>query len=297
LTRAKQKLNYRSLTDFDRDRWVDATRWLNYVRNSGEKEEMMKLLEGKGALVFGVANHRSIAWGIARQLHAQGASVGITYADEGLRRHVAPLAEEIGAPFLEKCDLTNDAEIASVAEKAAAALGRIDILVHAVAYARKEDLSGAFSETSRKGFRVAMEISCYSLVAVTREALPFMSDEGSVITLTYYGGEKVAPNYNVMGVAKAALESATRYLAAELGPRGIRVNAISAGPVRTLSAAGVSGFKDMYNEFPRIAPMRRHLDIDDVGSAAVWLASDLSRNTTGQTLFVDGGYSILATPG
>lgn len=260
------------------------------------EEEKVKLLEGKRALVFGVANHRSIAWGIARQLYTHGATVGITYADEALRRHVAPLAEELESPFLEKCDVTSDEEIAAVTGRAAAALGPFDAVVHAIAYARKEELSGAFSETSREGFRVAMEISCYSLVAITRSALPHMRDEGAVMTVTYYGGEKVAPNYNVMGVAKAALESATRYLAAELGPRGIRVNAISAGPLRTLSAAGVGGFKDMYNEFPRIAPMRRHMDIDDVGSAAVWLASDLSRNTTGQNIFVDGGYSILATP-
>ncbi|MFP4301326.1 MAG: enoyl-ACP reductase [Spirochaetaceae bacterium] len=254
----------------------------------------MRIVEGKTALVFGVANHRSIAWGIARQLKAHGARLGISYAAESLERHVAPLAEEVGAEVLTKCDVTRDEEIAYAIDQAREAIGRIDILVHAVAFARKEDLSGAFSETSREGFRVAMDVSCYSFIALTRHALPYMAEEASIITVTYYGGEKVAPNYNVMGVAKAALESSTRYLAAELGPRGIRVNAISAGPLRTLSAAGVSGFKDMYNQFPQTAPMRRHITTEDVGDAAVWLASDLSRNTTGQVLFVDGGYSILA---
>ncbi len=254
----------------------------------------MSLLEGKTALVFGVANHRSIAWGIARQLKAHGARLGISYATDSLERHVAPLAEEVGAELMTKCDVTKDEEIASAMEKAQEAFGRIDILVHAIAFAKKEDLSGAFSETSRQGFHVAMDVSCYSFVALTHHALPYMAEEASIMTVTYYGGEKVAPNYNVMGVAKAALESSARYLAAELGPRGIRVNAISAGPLRTLSAAGVSGFKDMYNEFAHTAPMRRHITTEDVGDAAVWLGSDLSRNTTGQVLFVDAGYNILA---
>ena len=256
----------------------------------------MGLLDGKRALIFGIANDHSIAWGIARQLYKHGARVALSYAAENLERRVRPLAEKVESDFVRRCDLTKDEEIAALFEDAREELGSIDILVHAVAFARREDLSREFSATDRDGFRLALEVSCYSLVAVTRGALPLMGEEGSVMTVTYYGGEKVAANYNVMGVAKAALESSTRYLAAELGPKGIRVNAISAGPVRTLSAAGVGGFKEMYNRFPEYAPLRRNIDIDDVGSTAVWLASDLSRNTTGQVVFVDGGYSILAGP-
>ncbi|MFP4206481.1 MAG: enoyl-ACP reductase [Spirochaetaceae bacterium] len=256
----------------------------------------MELLEGKTALVAGVANERSIAFGIARQLHAHGARVGLSYASETLKRRVEPLAEKIDAPFAQLCDVTDDGDIAALSDRAAADLGHVDVLVHAVAYARREDLKGAFADTSREGFHIAMDVSVYSLIALTRAMLPLMSSGASVITVTYYGGEKVAANYNVMGVAKAALESATRYLAADLGPSGIRVNAISAGPIKTLSAAGVSGFKDVYDEFPRYAPLRRHVEADDVGRAAVWLAGDLSRNTTGDVLFVDAGYNILAGP-
>ena len=253
----------------------------------------MGLLDGKTALIFGIANDRSIAWGIARQLHAHGASVALSYAAEPLERRVVPLAQEIGASFVQKCDLSNDDEIGVLFERAKEELGTIDILIHAVAFAPREALSGNFSETTREAFRVTMDISVYTLVAVTRGALPLMSEGASIVTVTYYGGEKVAPNNNVMGVAKAALESATRYLAAELGERGIRVNAVSAGPIRTLSAAGVSGFRDHYRRFPDFAPMRRHVEQDDVGNAAVFLASDLSRNTTGEVLFVDAGANIV----
>lgn len=256
----------------------------------------MNLLEGKTALVFGVANERSIAWGIARELHAHGATVGLSYAHESLERRVRPLAEQINSTFVQKCDVGSDEEIAALFERAAGELGHIDILVHAVAYARREDLTGAFSATSREGFHTAMDVSVYSLVAITREALALMGSGSSVLTVTYYGGEKVAANYNVMGVAKAALESATRYLASELGPRGIRVNAISAGPIRTLSAAGVSGFKEVYNAFSSVAPLRQNIEIEDVGQAAVWLSSTMSRNTTGHVLFVDGGFNTLAGP-
>ncbi len=253
----------------------------------------MNLLDGKTALIFGVANDHSIAWGIAKELHAHGARLAFSYAGEALERRVRPLAVSVGASFVEPCDVGKDADIEAVFAKTAAALGKIDILVHAVAYAGREELSRPYSETSRAGFQTAMDISVYSFTALARAARPVMPDGGSMLTLTYYGSQKVMPNYNVMGVAKAALESSVRYLAAELGPQGIRVNAISAGPVRTLSAAGVSGFKDLYRAFTEIAPLRRPITIEDVGGTAVWLASDLSRTVTGEVVYVDSGYNIL----
>jgi len=255
----------------------------------------MKLLEGKRALIFGVANDHSIAWGIAKAMHEQGAELAFSYAAEALERRVRPLAESVGSNFVEKCNVTEDQEIETVFNKAADELGRIDILVHAIAFAEREELEGHFHNTTREGFRVAMEVSVYSFLALARASIPLMSDGGSMTTLTFYASEKVFPNYNVMAVAKSALESTTRYLAADLGPQGIRVNAISPGPVRTLSAAGVSGFKRMYREFPEIAPLRRHISPEDIGHSAVWLASDWARNITGEVLFVDSGYNILGT--
>ncbi len=256
----------------------------------------MTLLEGKTALVFGVANDHSIAWGISKAMHDQGAKLAFSYAVDSLERRVRPLAESIDSDFIEKCDVTSDEEIVGVFEKAKDSLGKIDILVHAVAFAERDDLMGRFVDTSRTGFHRAMDISVYSFCALARHALPLMGDGGSMMTMTYYGSEKVSPNYNVMGVAKAALEATTRYLAADLGPLNIRVNAISAGPVRTLSAAGVSGFKRMYRHFADLAPLRRNIGIEDVGGAAVWLASDLSSAVTGEVLFVDAGYNIMGVP-
>ena len=253
----------------------------------------MKLLEGKRALIFGVANDHSIAWGIAKAMHDQGAELAFSYAIDSLERRVRPLAESLDVSFVEKCDVTKDDEIEALFQKATDELETIDILVHAIAYAGREELEGNFHKTTREGFRVAMEISVYSFVALARASLPLMKNGGSMITLTFYASEKVFPNYNVMAVAKAALESTTRYLAADLGPRGIRVNAISPGPVRTLSAAGVGGFKRMYGEFPKVAPLRRHISPEDVGHSAVWLTSDWARNITGEVLFVDSGYNIL----
>ncbi|MFQ5931745.1 MAG: enoyl-ACP reductase [Nitrospiraceae bacterium] len=253
----------------------------------------MKLLEGKRALIFGVANDHSIAWGIAKALHEQGADLAFSYAVEALERRVRPLAESVGSDFVEQCDVTDDAAIDAVFDKAADKLGRLDVLVHAIAFANREDLEGIFYETSREGFRTAMEISVYSFIALAGRAQALMPDGGSMLTLTFYASEKVFPNYNVMAVAKAGLEATTRYLASDLGPQGIRVNAISAGPVRTLSAAGVSGFKRMYRQFPTVAPLRRNISTADVGGAAVWLASDWARNVTGEVLFVDSGYNIL----
>ncbi|MDX1600080.1 MAG: enoyl-ACP reductase, partial [Anaerolineales bacterium] len=217
-------------------------------------------------------------------------------AADPLERRVRPLAESVGSTFVEKCDVSNDDEIEALFEKAESELGEIDILVHAIAFADREELKGAFYETSRSGFRNALDISAFSFAALARACLPLMPEGGSMMTMTYYGSEKVAPNYNVMGVAKAALEATTRYLAADLGPEGIRVNAISAGPIRTLSAAGVSGFKRMYREFADLAPIRRNITPEDVGGAATWLASDLSSAVTGEVVFVDGGYNIMAAP-
>ncbi len=256
----------------------------------------MKLLEGKTALVFGVANDHSIAWGIAKSMHEHGARVAFSYASEALERRVRPLAESIDSTFVEKCDVTDDNQIEALFEKAKDELDSIDILVHAIAYAERDDLQGAFHQTSRAGFRLAMEISVYSYIALARAAKPLMGPGSSMLTLTYYGAQKAVPNYNVMGVAKAALEATTRYLAVDLGRDRIRANAISAGPVRTLSAAGVSGFKRMYREFTSYAPLGEPISIEDIGGAAVWLASDMASKVTGEVLFVDSGYNIVGIP-
>jgi enoyl-[acyl-carrier protein] reductase I len=254
------------------------------------------LLAGKKALVFGVANDHSIAWGIARALHEQGAKVGFSSMASLIKRRVRPLAASIGSTFVEGCDVRDDDEIKRVFARWKAKQGDLDILVHAVAYAEKEDLTGHFADTSRDGFHTAFDISVYSLIAMAREARPYMKPGSSIMTMTYYGAEKVLPHYNVMGVAKAALEASTRYLAADLGPSGIRVNAISAGPVRTLSAHGIAGFRTMYGAYKDVAPLRSNITIEDVAGTAVYLASDLSRQTTGETIYVDGGFNILGLP-
>lgn len=256
----------------------------------------MKLLEGKKALIFGVANDHSIAWGIANAMHAHGAELAFSYATDALERRVRPLAEAVGSDFVEKCDVSSDAEIEAVFKKAEQELGSIDILVHAIAFAGRDQLLGDFHKTTRDGFQVAMDISVYSFIALARQALPLMQNGGSMLTLTYYASEKVVPNYNVMAIAKSALESTTRYLAADLGSKGIRVNAISPGPVRTLSAAGVSGFKKMYREFDSHAPLGQNITIEDVGDVAVFLASDMASKITGEVVFVDSGYNILSIP-
>ncbi len=256
----------------------------------------MKLLEGKKALVFGVANHRSIAWGIAKTFHEHGAEVGLSYGIPQLEKRVRPLADEIGATFVEMCDVSSDEAITAVFAKAADHFGAVDILVHAIGYALQEDLEGRFVSTSREGFRIALDISAYSLVALTRAALPLMPHGGSVLTLTYYGAEKVVPHYNVMGVAKAALEASTRYLAADLGPQGIRVNAISAGPIKTLAAAGIAGFRKMLGYVGERAPLRRNVDQNEVAQSALWLCSDLGSGITGEVVYVDAGYHILGMP-
>ncbi len=256
----------------------------------------MGLLDGKKALVFGVANDHSIAWGIAKALHDEGATVGFSSVESLLEKRVRPLAVSIGSTFVEPCDVQSDEQIRTVFEKWRAAHGELDILVHALAFARREDLDGGFVDTSRDGFALAMDVSAYSLVALVREARPLLHAGSSVMTLTYYGAEKVVPHYNVMGVAKAALEACVRYLAADLGPAGVRVNAISAGPVRTLAASGIAGFKKMYGAFADVAPLRSSITAADVGGTAVYLASDLARQVTGEVIYVDGGFSILGVP-
>ena len=256
----------------------------------------MGLLDGKKALIFGVANDHSIAWGIARAFHEAGATVGFSSVESLLEKRVRPLAASIGSTFVEPCDVQSDDQIRSVMAKWGAAHGRLDILVHALAFARREDLEGAFVDTSRDGFALALDVSAYSLVALVREAHPLLDAGSSVITLSYYGAQKVVSHYNVMGVAKAALEASVRYLAADLGPDGIRVNAISAGPVRTLAAAGIAGFKTMYRGFTEVAPLGANITPEDVGRSAVYLASDLASAVTGEILYVDGGFNIMGVP-
>src|SRR5260221_773616 len=256
----------------------------------------MGLLDGKRALIFGVANDHSIAWGIAKALHDEGATVGFSSVESLIEKRVRPLATSIGSTFVEACDVQSDEQIKSVMEKWRAIHGELDILVHALAFARREDLDGAFVDTFRDGFALALDVSAYSLVALARAARPLLHRGSTIITLTYYGAEKVVSNYNVMGVAKAALEASVRYLAADLGPEGVRVNAISAGPVRTLSAAGIAGFKKLYGSFAEVSPMRRNITIEDVGKTALWLASDLSSAGTGEGFYVAGGFTSLGGP-
>ena len=256
----------------------------------------MGLLDGKKALIFGVANDHSIAWGIAKALHDAGAILGFSSVESLIEKRVRPLATSIGSTFVEPCDVQSDEQIAAVMSKWQIAHGEIDVLVHALAFAKREDLDGEFARTSRDGFALAMDVSAYSLVALVREARPLLHPGSSVLTLTYYGAEKVVAHYNVMGVAKAALEASVRYLAADLGPEGVRVNAISAGPIRTLAAAGIAGFKRMYGSFADVAPLRSNITIEDVGKTALWLASDLSSAVTGEVIYVDGGFNVLGVP-
>ena len=256
----------------------------------------MKLLEGKKALIFGIANKNSIAWGIAQALHAQGAELGFSYAIPQLEKRVFPLAEQLGVTFVEMCDVSSDEQIETTFAKAADHFGEIDILVHAIGFAPREELGGRYVDTSREGFKIAMDISCYSLVALSREAAKLMPNGGSILTLSYYGAEKVIPHYNVMAVAKAALEASTRYLAADLGPGGIRVNAISAGPIKTLAAGGIAGFRKMLKYTETRTPLRRNVNQDEVGQTALWLCSDMSSGVTGEIVYVDAGYNILGMP-
>jgi len=256
----------------------------------------MGLLTGKNALIFGLANERSIAWGITQAFHREGAQIGISYAGDSLERRVKPLAAQVGVDFIEQCDVSSDEQISNIAEKARERFGEIDILVHSIGFANKDELQGNFYDTSRAGFHLAMDVSVFSFIALAKAFQPILRKGGALLTLTYYGSLKVMPNYNMMGVAKAALESCTRYLAADLGPKGIRVNAISAGPLRTLAAMGVSGFRDMYKSFLDLAPMHEHVTQEDCGNAAAYLCSDWAAHVTGEIHYVDSGYNIMAAP-
>jgi len=254
----------------------------------------MGLLSGKKGIIFGVANERSIAWAIAEALHKEGAELAFTYPNEVLERRVRPLAEGIGSKIIEQCDVTKEEELEALFNKIKDTFGVLDILVHSIAFAKKEELQGEYVNTSREGFRIAMDVSVYSLVAVTKHALSLMAGrDGSIITLSYYGAEKVVSNYNVMGVAKAALEASVRYLAADLGPKGIRVNAISAGPIKTLAASGISGFRDMLHHAAEKSPLKRNVSAAEVGKTALYLCSDLASGVTGEVIYVDCGYNIM----
>jgi enoyl-[acyl-carrier protein] reductase I len=250
-------------------------------------------LEGKTALVFGLANKRSIAWGIALKLHEAGAKLAICYQNERMKAEAQGLIDELPGAEGFQCDVSSDGDIESLFNTLKERYGRLDILVHAVAFAPPEDLRGDFVNTTREGFRVAHDVSVYSLIAVSRAAAPLMTEGGSIITLTYYGAEKVVPNYNVMGVAKAALEATVRYLASSLGPHGIRVNAISAGPIKTLAARGVGALGEMLKVHSEKAPLRKNVEQIEVGGAAAFLASPLSGAITGETIYVDCGYNIM----
>jgi len=255
---------------------------------------LIQLLEGKKAAIFGVANERSIAWAIAEAFHAEGAELAFTYVGEVLEKRVRPLAESIGSKIILPCDVTKDEEVEKVFAYLRETWGGLDILIHAIAFANKEDLANPYVQTSRAGFHLAMDVSAYSLIALAQRAAPLMDGRGGVIlTLTYMGSERVVPNYNVMGVAKAALEASVRYLAHDLGPKGIRVNAISAGPIRTLAAAGISDFKSMLHHVAERAPLKRNIDAEEVGKTALYLCSELGSAVTGEVLHVDAGYNIM----
>jgi enoyl-[acyl-carrier protein] reductase I len=253
-------------------------------------------LTGKNALVTGIANNRSIAWGIAQQLHKAGANLGITYLPDErgkMEKKVAELVEPLNPNLFLPCNVQDEDQIKSTFETIREQWGKLDILIHCLAFASKDDLTGDFSQTSRSGFNTALEISTYSLVQLSGAAKPLMTEGGSIVTLTYLGGVRAIPNYNVMGVAKAGLEMSVRYLAAELGPQNIRVNAISAGPIRTLASSAVGGILDMIHHVEEVAPLRRTVTQLEVGNAAAFLCSDLSSGITGQILYVDAGYEIM----
>jgi enoyl-[acyl-carrier protein] reductase I len=255
----------------------------------------MALLAGKRALIVGVATDRSIAWGIAQAMHAQGAELAFSYANERFKERVEPLARSLGSTLLMPLDVTLDHEIDSVYERLQREWGSLDILVHAVAFAPREALEGGYSaNTSREAFRVAHDVSSYSFTALARGAAPLMAGRrGAMLTLSYLGAVRSLPSYNVMGLAKASLEASVRYLAADLGPQGTRVNAISAGPIKTLAAAGIGGFRKILAHVAQVAPLRRNVTTEDVGNAATFLCSDMAAGVTGEILYVDNGYSTV----
>jgi enoyl-[acyl-carrier protein] reductase I len=256
-------------------------------------EKQSTLMAGKRGLIMGVANDHSIAWGIARTLAAHGAELAFTYQGDILLKRVKPLAESVGSDIVLPCDVSSDEEIDTLFTTLEEKWGKLDFVVHAIAFSDRNELKGRYYNTSRSNFNVALDISCYSFTAVCKRAHTLMKDGGSFLTLTYYGAEKVMPHYNVMGVAKAALEASVRYLAADLGDQNIRVNAISAGPVKTLAASGVGDFRYILNWNAHNAPLKRNITLDDVGGTALYLLSDLSAGVTGDNIHVDSGYHVV----
>lgn len=254
---------------------------------------MTGLMSGKRGLVMGVANDHSIAWGIARVLHQHGAELAFTYQGENFGRRVKPLADSVGAELLLPADVQDDATLDAAFAEIGEKWGRLDFLIHAIAYSDKKELQGRFADTTRANFRHSLDISCYSLVDVSRRALPLMAEGGSIVTLSFLGAQRVMPNYNVMGVAKAALEASVRYLANDLGPEGVRVNAISPGPMRTLAGSAVGSARRVFKQVEENAPMRANAALDHVGGAALYLCSDYGASTTGEVIFVDGGYHAI----
>ena len=254
------------------------------------------LLEGKHGLILGIANKRSIAWGIARAVAREGARLAVTYQGDRLEENVRELAEGLNEPVILPCDVAKDEDLDVLASEVQKAFGGLDFVVHAVAFALREELDGDYMNTSREGYRIAQDISAYSLTAVTRRMAPLMESRGggSVVTLSYLGGERVVPHYNVMGVAKAALESSVRYLASDLGGKQIRVNAVSAGPIKTLASSGISGLGSMLRHHRTRAPLQKDTEIEEVADAAIFMLSPMGRGITGQVLYVDGGYNIMA---
>ena len=254
----------------------------------------MGMMEGKRAAVFGVANDHSIAWAIAQRFHVEGAELAFTYPNEAIEKRVRPLAESLGSDLVLRCDVTDDAQIDAVAKTLGQKWGAAEMLVHGVAFANKEDLEGSFVATSREGFRTALEVSAYSLVNVTHRVRPLLEKNGgSIVSLTYLAAERAVPSYNVMGSAKAVLEQATRQMAYELGPKNVRVNAVSAGPVSTLAARGIKGFVGMHKDHAERAALKRNITQEEVGKAALFLLSDLASGVTGEVLYVDAGYRIM----
>jgi len=259
--------------------------------NGGEKMGNFNL-NGKNAIVFGVANDQSIAWHIAKKLNDSGVRIALGY-QERAEQLVKPLLGMLNNPLAMKCDVVDDVQLTEFFGKLEKEFGKVDFLVHSIAFAKREHLQGKFYEVDRRGYQVAQEVSAYSLVELTRRALPIMNDNGSIIAMTFDGSLRVYPNYNIMGVAKAALESSVRYIANDVGEKGIRVNAISAGPIKTLAASGISDFHKMLEHAREKAPLKRNIDADDVANTALFLFSDLSRNITGQVIYVDAGYSTI----
>lgn len=265
-------------------------------REASKAASLDKLMGGKRGLVLGVANDHSIAWGIARTLHAHGAEMAFTYQNDAIERRVRPLAESVNSTVIVPCDVENEGSMAAAVDACADAWGSIDFVVHAIAYSDKNELKGKYVDTSHENFLRTMDVSCYSFTSLARYAAPHMTNGGSMVALSFFGADKVVPNYNVMGVAKAALEASVRYIASDLGPDNIRVNAISPGPMRTLAGSAIAGARHILRWNEKHSPLRRNVQLDDIGGAALYLLSDLSLSVTGGVHHVDSGYNIVGVP-